>query len=337
MTARLFTRFTAPLVGLAVMLLLAGCSGQQLTSSVEDQSMVSTPEEEVDVVESASDSEAQMDSTFATEPETTSETMMESMAETESQVEGGLEQPYVEEAYTTEPEPELPMAEEVYEEPYEEAYTTEPEPSMDSMAEGMPEAESYVEEEVYEEPYEEAYEEAYATEPEPSMDSMAEVTPDSMPYVEETYEEAYLPESGMGDTEGDMYASVDQDAMVEMVEPEQLPDMTQEMLALDDVYFDFDRFSIRNEARNTLELNARQLGDREDWDLTIEGHCDERGTIAYNLVLGERRAEAVKRYLEDLGLPGHKIGVASYGKERPACFEESEACWQENRRVHFVH
>lgn len=134
-----------------------------------------------------------------------------------------------------------------------------------------------------------------------------------------------------------MYASVDQDAMVETVEPEQLPDMTQEMLALDDVYFDFDRFSIRNEARNTLELNARQLGDREDWDLTIEGHCDERGTIAYNLVLGERRAEAVKRYLEDLGLPGHKIGVASYGKERPACFEESEACWQENRRVHFVH
>ncbi len=314
MTARLFTRFTAPLVGLAVMLLLAGCSGQQLTSSVEDQSMVSTPEEEVDVVESASDSEAQMDSMFATEPETTSETMMESMAETESQVEGGLEQPYV-----------------------EEAYTTEPEPSMDSMAEGMPEAESYVEEEVYEEPYEEAYEEAYATEPEPSMDSMAEATLDSMPYVEETYEEVYLPESGMGDTEGDMYASVDQDAMVEMVEPEQLPDMTQEMLALDDVYFDFDRFSIRNEARNTLELNARQLGDREDWDLTIEGHCDERGTIAYNLVLGERRAEAVKRYLEDLGLPGHKIGVASYGKERPACFEESEACWQENRRVHFVH
>ena len=75
-----------------------------------------------------------------------------------------------------------------------------------------------------------------------------------------------------------MYASVDQDAMVETVEPEQLPDMTQEMLALDDVYFDFDRFSIRNEARNTLELNARQLGDREDWDLTIEGHCDERGT-----------------------------------------------------------
>jgi peptidoglycan-associated lipoprotein len=68
----------------------------------------------------------------------------------------------------------------------------------------------------------------------------------------------------------------------------------------------------------------------------IEGHCDERGTLAYNLVLGERRAQSVKRYLQELGVPPSQLQIVSYGKERPFCTEHRETCWQQNRRGHFV-
>jgi peptidoglycan-associated lipoprotein len=68
----------------------------------------------------------------------------------------------------------------------------------------------------------------------------------------------------------------------------------------------------------------------------IEGHCDERGTESYNMVLGERRANAVKEFLVDLGVPGDKLEVMSYGKEKPFCSDQNEQCWQENRRGHFV-
>ena len=68
----------------------------------------------------------------------------------------------------------------------------------------------------------------------------------------------------------------------------------------------------------------------------IQGHCDERGTREYNLVLGERRAMAVKKYLTDLGVPEENMQVISYGKEKPFCLEHSKKCWQKNRRSHFV-
>ena len=109
----------------------------------------------------------------------------------------------------------------------------------------------------------------------------------------------------------------------------------QPVAELSDVHFDFDQYAIRSEARSGLEVNAGLLKAQPDQDILIEGHCDERGTGAYNLVLGERRAQAAKRYLEELGVAPSQIRITSYGKERPFCREHSEACWQSNRRAHF--
>lgn len=109
-----------------------------------------------------------------------------------------------------------------------------------------------------------------------------------------------------------------------------------EPLALADVYFDYDRFVIRSDARDVLEANARRLKAANGRKLLVEGHCDERGTVDYNLVLGERRAQTVKQYLQDLGVPASQIQITSYGKEKPFCTDHSEACWQSNRRAHFV-
>lgn len=106
--------------------------------------------------------------------------------------------------------------------------------------------------------------------------------------------------------------------------------------SLADVYFDYDRSSLNEEGRAKLEANARLLRDERDWQLVITGHCDERGSRDYNLVLGERRAQAVKHYLADLGIPTAKVQLASYGKEKPFCTTSNEDCWKQNRRAHFV-
>jgi len=105
---------------------------------------------------------------------------------------------------------------------------------------------------------------------------------------------------------------------------------------LSDIFFDFDRFVIRDDARSGLEANAGLLKSQSGEKILIEGHCDERGTSAYNLVLGERRAQAAVQYLRDLGVLSSQIQITSYGKERPFCTEHSEACWQSNRRAHFA-
>lgn len=104
---------------------------------------------------------------------------------------------------------------------------------------------------------------------------------------------------------------------------------------LADVFFDYDKYSLRIEASPILDGNARLLKEENGWKLVIAGHCDERGTSAYNLVLGERRAQTVKKYLEDLGLPASQMQVTSYGKEKPFCSDHSQECWQQNRRAHF--
>ena len=114
-----------------------------------------------------------------------------------------------------------------------------------------------------------------------------------------------------------------------------VPSAAEPSAELTDVYFDFDQYAIRSDARSGLKAAATILKAQPNPTIVIEGHCDERGTSAYNLVLGERRAQAAKRYLQDLGLAASQIQIASYGKERPFCTEHSEACWQSNRRVHF--
>jgi peptidoglycan-associated lipoprotein len=103
-----------------------------------------------------------------------------------------------------------------------------------------------------------------------------------------------------------------------------------------DIFFDLDSYTIRADARQTLQENARILRDRPNIQITIEGHADERGSARYNLVLGDRRANSVRDYMVGLGIPANRIHTISYGKERPFCFESNEACWQLNRRGRFV-
>jgi peptidoglycan-associated lipoprotein len=121
-------------------------------------------------------------------------------------------------------------------------------------------------------------------------------------------------------------------------EPEKV-EITTETLeeALSDIYFDYDRFLIREDAMALLKANAHLLTAKfAEKNIVIEGHCDERGTQSYNMVLGEARANAVKTFLEDLGISSDKLEVVSYGKDKPFCREQTEECWQENRRGHFV-
>ena len=103
------------------------------------------------------------------------------------------------------------------------------------------------------------------------------------------------------------------------------------------VFFDFDKYAIRSDAVPTLQANVQLLKAKyQNSNVLIEGHCDERGTSEYNLVLGERRAQAVKNYLVDLGISSSRIQIVSYGKERPFCTQSNETCYQQNRRGHFV-
>lgn len=106
--------------------------------------------------------------------------------------------------------------------------------------------------------------------------------------------------------------------------------------SLGDVFFDFDQYTIRGDARSVLEADAVWIKNAVGKSILIEGHCDERGTQAYNLVLGEKRARSTKRYLEDLGVAGSRLKIVSFGEIRPFCKEHDESCYQKNRRAHFV-
>lgn len=105
---------------------------------------------------------------------------------------------------------------------------------------------------------------------------------------------------------------------------------------LQDIYFAFDSWAITPQGARDLERGAQWLQSNPGETLTIEGHCDQRGTQDYNLVLGKKRAEAAREYLEKLGIDSQRIKVVSYGKERPFCENENEDCFQANRRSHMV-
>lgn len=100
----------------------------------------------------------------------------------------------------------------------------------------------------------------------------------------------------------------------------------------DRVFFDFDKSDIKPEGRATLQRQADWLKKYPNVTVTVEGHCDERGTREYNLALGERRATAVKKILVALGVPANRVSTISYGKERPAVVGSNEAAWAQNRR-----
>ena len=109
---------------------------------------------------------------------------------------------------------------------------------------------------------------------------------------------------------------------------------------IEDAYFDYDKHSLRPDAIKALEADSTELRDilkdYPDYKLTVEGHCDERGSAEYNMALGQERADAAKSYLVQVGIPTGQLATVSYGKEKPACDTHDEACWQKNRRIHIV-
>ena len=138
---------------------------------------------------------------------------------------------------------------------------------------------------------------------------------------------------------------VSDDIVVAKAEPEAARQRTQEMQqeatatagsGLQDAFFGFDSWTITDSDKQALGTDAQWLKANDGKALIIEGHCDERGTQAYNLVLGEKRAKAVRNYLADLGVDAKRLTVASYGKDRPFCRDHTEDCYQQNRRGHLV-
>ncbi len=121
---------------------------------------------------------------------------------------------------------------------------------------------------------------------------------------------------------------------VEETPQEETP--TMKMPVLNDVFFEFNKSNLTDQAKQALAENARQLIDAAMAAISIEGHCDERGTNAYNLALGERRANSAKDYLVSMGVDAGRISTTSYGEERPFDTGHDEAAWTKNRRAHFV-
>lgn len=105
---------------------------------------------------------------------------------------------------------------------------------------------------------------------------------------------------------------------------------------LGDAYFDYDRASLTDQGREQLARNAEFLRQYPQFLVTLEGHCDERGTPEYNLALGERRAFSAREYLTSLGIDEGRLRTMSFGKERPVCSDPAETCWSQNRRAHPV-
>jgi peptidoglycan-associated lipoprotein len=105
---------------------------------------------------------------------------------------------------------------------------------------------------------------------------------------------------------------------------------------LTDIYFDYDQATLSDAARAALEKHARWIQARPTARITVEGHCDERGTVEYNLALGDRRAQVTRDYLVGLGVPKNRLNAVSFGKERPVDPGHEEGAWAKNRRAHFA-
>jgi peptidoglycan-associated lipoprotein len=115
----------------------------------------------------------------------------------------------------------------------------------------------------------------------------------------------------------------------------QNPTGDEETRGLKDAFFSYDDYSLSPDARSVLAGDAAHLKEMGGLRVTIEGHCDERGTVEYNLALGQRRADAARKYLVDLGIDAGRLSTISYGKERPFAPGHDESAWSQNRRAHF--
>lgn len=117
---------------------------------------------------------------------------------------------------------------------------------------------------------------------------------------------------------------------------EERPKYKEEGGLFEDIYFDYDKYDVRSDAKAVLQNVASWLLKNTSAKLLIEGHCDERGTSEYNLALGDRRARAVRDYLVALGIASDRVETISYGEEKPVCTEMTDECWAKNRRAHFI-
>ena len=118
--------------------------------------------------------------------------------------------------------------------------------------------------------------------------------------------------------------------------PPSTTEETETVTSLRDAYFDFDDASLRSDAKSALEGDAKYLESHSGANVVIEGHCDERGSVEYNLALGERRARAAKEFLVSYGIPATRLTTISYGKESPFDTGHDETSWAKNRRAHVV-
>ncbi len=138
-----------------------------------------------------------------------------------------------------------------------------------------------------------------------------------------------VPGQAVPSVEGDMGEGLTEESMRAQARQE-LQDR------LEDIHFDFDKYNIRPDARLILKRNYSVLEEAPGAEVFIEGHCDDRGTVEYNLALGQRRANAARDYLISLGMGSAQVSTVSYGEERPLDPRENEEAWAKNRRCHFV-
>ncbi|MBR3632830.1 MAG: OmpA family protein [Elusimicrobiaceae bacterium] len=140
------------------------------------------------------------------------------------------------------------------------------------------------------------------------------------------------------DANADM-ATLSNGAATEMViEETTVVEVEQAQIALGTIYFALDKATLTADARKVVEANAKAIkaAAGTNYNVVVEGNCDDRGTIAYNIALGEKRANEVKDYYVRLGIPAANITTVSYGKEKPVCYEATQACWAKNRRAETI-
>ncbi|NWF98231.1 MAG: peptidoglycan-associated lipoprotein Pal [Nitrospirae bacterium] len=104
----------------------------------------------------------------------------------------------------------------------------------------------------------------------------------------------------------------------------------------EDIYFNYDEYVLQPDGKAILENVSNWMLKNKNTVISLEGHCDERGTNEYNLALGDKRAKSARDYLIALGIPSERLQTISYGEEKPVCTEKTESCWAKNRRVHIV-
>jgi peptidoglycan-associated lipoprotein len=159
--------------------------------------------------------------------------------------------------------------------------------------------------------------------PQPAVARSAESTPAPAP------RSTPAPQRAVASTPAPRYPTAKEQARID------------ELLArIEDAYFDYNKHTLRPDAVKALQADSTELRDiivqYPDYKLTIEGHCDERGSEEYNRALGDARAQSAKEYLAGVGIPAAQLAVISYGKDKPVCDEHDETCWQKNRRIHIV-